>query len=276
MTTLVPIKFKLVSTAPDEGGTKVTWVVGFHQDGKTSTGHGWVTVPQDTSGMSEDAILSVALSAQGGMNLVDNLTEIHAALLSQKAENALFDDWYTSYLFMCAKQNKTPDPKETARQNMAQGLDTYGVMYTHSIFNITTQGHWSHTFQYDVAEELGGMTYHVKVRDGAAAEWYKHSDTLMLGDIPVKWLALDLATGAPIEYYFEGATDDENIIRVEKYDAVTHELLTSTTHDHTVTPTLPADFSASLVELGFDQIEHIFGFAEKSYGKIVEYKFTPK
>lgn len=270
----VPIKFKLISTEPDAGRTKVTWVVGFSTDGKTSTGSGVVTLSENLSGMSEDEILSVALSAQGGMNLIDDLTEIHTPLLTRKVENELFDDWYVAYVFACGKQGKTPDAKDVAKYNMAQGFDVYGVSYSHSIFNLTTGANWSHTFAYSVPSET--MLYHAKVQNAVVTEWYKHSPTLTFSSAPVQWLALDVATGGTIEYYVETPKDTPGTFFMDKYDADTRELLTRTEHDYNGNIDLPDGFDSVLTALEFQHREHIFGFAEKSYGKIVEYKFTPK
>lgn len=278
------VKFKLTGTEQVDGKTRVHWVAGFCDGNKTSTGVGMMDLESSIEGKTDDEILETALSLQGGLNLVDNLYHIHAERLRYTPELALFDDWYVAYRFACEKQGLSFDSKEVALENLSQGFGNYGLIYNHSIFNITTQGNWSHTFHYNVRDEFdpigdpnnefGGMAYHVKVREGVACEWYKHCPTLKLNDLPVKWLALDLVTGQPIEYYLEERLSELSLT-VTKYDVNTHELMTTTNHHFGGNIELPADFDSALTALNFAHRSRIFGFAEKSYGKIVEYTFVP-
>ena len=265
------IKFKLVDKTPVDEGTVVNWVVGVSDGVGTSTGTGTVVLTESLRGLGEDEILQLALNAQGGIELVDSLYAYHSENLRQCHELTLFEDWYTAYVFASNQLGTPIDTTEQAYENVSLGFGTYHTKYNHSIFNITEQCHWSHTFVYHMdggrnSENETGRTFHVKVRNGAVVEWYER-----IRDFETEWTALDLVTGQPIEYYkvIEGEVEGTTVM--QKFNVSDDSLATSTTHGQPGLLAIPEDFEQGLTEAGFEHRDCVFGYATKSYGKIVEY-----
>lgn len=277
----VNIKFKLVDKVPSESGTIIYWVVGVSDGSNTSTGMGHIDVQESLDGMTDDEVIQLALNKQGGMKLVTDLKKLHGAALKPCLELQFFDDWYLAYAFACQKRGIVADNALDARQNMMEGFGTYGVTYNHSIFNVTDAAHWSHTFKYMVPEEFdptvdadndfGGTMYHIKVRGNEVVEWYKRSAALKFNGEQVDWVALDLVSGQVIEYYKSRVSESDGTRVMDKFDAQTNAISTSTTHAPPEELVLPAEFTAALQSAGFAHMNCIFGYAEKSYGKMVEY-----
>ena len=92
--------------------------------------------------------------------------------------------------------------------------------YGHSVSDPVLQMPASHTFQSDVD---GSHYYHVKVsrKTNAVTEWYRANVISEPGVDPM-WVALDMVTGQPIEYYLQ-AVGGQSI--EEKYDSATNQLL---------------------------------------------------
>jgi hypothetical protein len=270
----VSIKFKIVNKTPTDEGTVITWVVGFSDGKNTSTGTGTALITQSIRGLLEDEILQLALNSQGGLELVDELYNYHSANLKPCYELEFFDDWYEAYVFASNQLGTPIDGKETAYENVSLGFGTYHTRYNHSIFNITEQCHWSHTFIYEidggvheVKEDASiGRTFHVKVRNGAVAEWYER-----IKDGTKEWVAYDLATSQAMEYYIVDLGSEEGTTIMQKFNSGTDELATVTTHGQPGKLNLPEDFIQGLEQADFEHSSCIFGYATKSYGKIVEY-----
>lgn len=95
-----------------------------------------------------------------------------------------------------------------------------GCRYVHSLSDPVSQMPAFHTFQ---SENIGEHYYHAKVsrETNAVVEWYRANLILENGD--PKWLALDLATGQPIEYYLLENINGASIER--KFDSSTNQLL---------------------------------------------------
>jgi hypothetical protein len=275
------LKLKLVRLEQGDNNTAVHWIVGVSDGTNVSGGIGMTEVTADLAGKTDEEILQIAINTSGGLALLDDLYARHVTMLQPVVEATLIDDWYVAYVFYSAAVGVIPDTKDIALANMLAGFGTYGVTYNHSIFNVTTGEHWSHTFAYGVAEEFdpvedpdnqfGGTVYHIKVRDGAVAEWYKHYGALKHNGISVDWVALDLVSGTPIEYYQSVAGDIPSTTVMNKFDASTQTLATSTIHGAAGVLEIPAQFAQSLIASGFEHTDKIFGYATKSYGQIVEY-----
>lgn len=261
----------MVDKTPVDEGTSISWVVGVSDGTRTSTGTGIVTIPESVRGLLDDEILQLALNAQGGIELVDSLYNYHSENLRTCYELQMFEDWYAAYTFACGQLGTPVDTAEIAKQNVSMGFGTYHTKYNHSIFNITEQCHWSHTFVYHMnggknSENPDGRTFHVKVRDGVVVEWYER-----IKDFEIEWKSLDLVTGQPIEYYkvIEGTVEGTTVM--QKFNVSDDSLATSTTHGQPGLLSIPEDFEQGLTQAGFEHRDCVFGYATKSYGKIVEY-----
>lgn len=270
----VSIKFKIVDKIAKDEGTEVHWLVGFSDGKNTSTGTGVVTLTESLRGLLDDEILQLALNAQGGLELVDDLFNIHSTNLKPCCELEFFDDWYAAYSFACSQLGTPMDSREAAYENIVQGFGSYHTRYNHSIFNITEQCHWSHTFVYHIdggvnevkLDESTGRTFHIKVRNTEVAEWYER-----IKDGTKEWVALDLVTAQPLEYYLVDLGPVEGTTIMQKFNSATDELATVTTHGQPGKLVLPEDFIQGLDQANFEHKPCIFGYATKSYGKIVEY-----
>ena len=265
------IEFRLTDKIVANGETLVAWVCGVYEGTKTSTGIGSITVQSDLSAATDEEVLEAAITAHGGPQFVSGLLAFHTASLVECVNLQVADDWYLAYTFCCSKTGAPCDTKAAALENMAHGFGNYGVEYNHSIFNVNTGGHWSHTFAYTVIENGEQVIYHIKVRQGEVVEWYKSSPSLAHNGEPVEWVSLDLSSGQTFEFYKRVQTETPGVTRMEKFNASNNELATVTTHGPFGGLELPEDFQSLLAAAGFRHGATVFGYATKSYGRIVEY-----
>jgi len=189
------------------------------------------------------ATLREQINREASMTPVFDVTQIMLA------------DWYVAYQFYCAKFAQEPISFGEAGAFVASGANP--LFNNHSVFNLTTNARWSRTFGYFANDKL----FHIKVKDGVVTDWYQHQASC--DGIEYEWVAFDLATGAPIEYYEKVGA---NLV---KHDAATGEVIVQT--NFIAGPDeLPQAFKDSLT--GFAHLPTVFAWAHKSYGDIVEFK----
>lgn len=261
------LRLKLSSLEPTGDGIAVRWLVAVSDGERASLGAGRTEVAADIAGLSDDAIVQAAINSVGGTALLDELYGYHAANLAPIRELQVLDDWVVAFDFYRDKLGLPAVSRDQAVQDLHDGFGSPQVQYNHSIYNLTTGGHWSHTFAYTHDGEL----FHAKVRNGAVTEWYKSGPDLEVAGEPVAWLAMDLQTGAPIEYYRSRPGDVDSTSLMEKFETATGQLSTSTVHGVMGDLALPADFESDLAAQQFQRRAYVFGYATKSYGRIVEY-----
>lgn len=265
------MKFKLIGKDVSGEELSVSWVCGVSEGTRVSTGMGYASIPASFLESADEEIIEQALLASGGDAFLSELRAFHSENLQECVVLAVADDWYTAYAFYCAKVSAVCDAKADALENIAGGFGSYGLDYNHSIFNATEGQHWSHTFAYTVIENEEAVVYHIKVRDGQAVEWYKSSPSLTYNGEPVEWVSLDLSTGTTLEFYKRVPTETPGITRMEKFEASTGQLATSTVHGPMGAMEIPAEMQGLLDAAGFEHGATVFGYATKSYGQIVEY-----
>lgn len=110
--------------------------------------------------------------------------------------------------------------KTIAQQFFVEKNIQVGCKYVNSVSDPVLHKPASHTFQ---SESVGQYIYHAKVnrKTGAVAEWYRANAIVENGD--PRWIALDISTGQPIEYYLFDNVDGVLIER--KFDSATKQLL---------------------------------------------------
>jgi hypothetical protein len=264
------VKFKIIDKYLENDKTIVNWVCGVSNGVATSTGQGQVSLDSNYSENTDVELLKYALEKHGGDNFIKELHEYHEQNITVSIELLMQSDWYVAYEFYCNKVNLVMDNNVDAILNIKHGFGTYGLLYSHSIYNITNKDHWSNTFAYSQIENDSTVLYHIKVKDGVVVEWYKSSDSLVHNDDSVEWVALDLITGDVIEYYIR--TEEINgLTQLYKFNANSDELDTVTTHGMIGALELPYEFQNELKSCDFKYDKGVFGYATKSYGKIIEY-----
>lgn len=167
-------------------------------------------------------------------------------------ECSMLSDWQVADAFFAQKTGEQPLDFSNAARVALGGVDH--PAYTHSVYNLTTQEHWARTFAYVREDEL----FHIKVRNGVVTDWYQYQGEV--GGVKREWVAFDLQSGAPIEYY------DFNAPTLTKTNIATGEV----TAAWTMGETPPQEF-LSRVPSSVDQTK-IFAYSAKTYGDIIEYQ----
>jgi hypothetical protein len=134
--------------------------------------------------------------------------------------------------------------------------------YWHSVSDPIFQKPAAHTFQSDV---YGQHYYHVKVsrKTNSVTEWYRANLNLENSSEPI-WVALDMSTGQPIEYYLEGV-GGRNV--EEKYDSTTNQLI-ATNHFQRFSE-MTAEQQEMIKDLPFKRTSYMW--ANKNGGFVVEF-----
>jgi hypothetical protein len=164
----------------------------------------------------------------------------------------MLSDWQVADAFFAQKTGEQPLDFSNAARVALGGLDH--PAYTHSVYNLTTQEAWARTFAYVREDKL----FHIKVRNGVVTDWYEYQSAY--GGEVREWVAFDLQSGAPIEYY------DFNAPTLTKTNIATGEV----TAAWTMGETPPQEF-LSRVPSSVDQTK-IFAYSTKTYGDIIEYQ----
>ena len=168
------------------------------------------------------------------------------------AECSMLSDWQIADAFFAQKTGEQPLDFANAARIALGGVDH--PTYTDSVYNLTTQEPWARTFAYSRDDKL----FHIKVRNGAVTDWYEYQSAY--GGVTREWVAFDLQSGAPIEYY------DFNAPTLTKTNVATGEV----TAAWTMGETPPQDF-LDRVPVSVNRAK-IFAYSTKTYGDIIEYQ----
>ena len=184
-----------------------------------------------------------------------------------KGQYLFIDGWmayfYCAYTFMCSKLGIHPLAIEDI-----EDTDALNIFYTHSVHNLDVDGIWSRTFGYI----HDGHLWHIKVRNGEVTDWYIRLGKL--NGVQHEWISFNLNTGLPIEIY-----DLENDGKPESGSRLTG-VLTKTNLLDPAAPAvittfasydeIPSEYKNALIF--WPDKNRIISWANKSYGRIVEYK----
>lgn len=183
-----------------------------------------------------------------------------------KGQYLYVDGWmayfYCAYTFMCGKLGIPAVPIDEV-----QDTDALNIYYTHSVYNLDAPGIWSRTFAYQHNNSL----WHIKVRNGAVTDWYIRLGTL--NGVQHEWVSFDLNTGAPIEVYdLNNDGNPETGIRLtgvlRKTSLIDPDapavITTFASYDE-----IPSEYKTALSS--WPNKDRIISWANKSYGRIVEY-----
>jgi hypothetical protein len=167
-------------------------------------------------------------------------------------ECSMVDAWQAAEEFYAQKTGgATVNFSDAAAVAFGASTSTF---YNHSVYNLTTQAHWSRTFGYFRDDSL----FHIKVQDGVVTDWYQHQGEF--DGVKREWVAFDLQSGAPIEYY------DFTAPTLTKTNVATGDV----TAEWVMGETPPTDF-LSRVPSTIDTLT-IFAYSSKTYGDIIEYR----
>jgi hypothetical protein len=123
--------------------------------------------------------------------------------------------------------------KTIAQQFFVEKNIQAGCKYVHTVSDPVLHKPASHTFQ---SESVGQYIYHAKVnrKTNSVTEWYRANATVENGD--PRWVALDISTGQPIEYYL--FDDVDGLLIEKKFDSVTKQQLVTNYFQqfHSMTP----------------------------------------
>jgi hypothetical protein len=134
--------------------------------------------------------------------------------------------------------------------------------YVHSVSDPVSQMPASHTFQ---SENIGQHYYHAKVsrKTNSVTEWYRANVVLENNDS--KWVALDISTGQPIEYYSFEVVDGVGIEK--KFDSATNKHLVTNYFENFYAMT--AEQQELIKDLPFKRTSYMW--ANKPGGFVVEF-----
>lgn len=196
--------------------------------------------------------------------------------------NGWMEYFYCAYTFMCGKLGIP-----AVAIDDIQDTDALNLFYTHTVYNLDAPGIWSRTFAYYRNDSL----WHIKVRNGEVTDWY-----IRLGkvnEVQHEWVSFDLNTGDPIEVYdldngsiVHGRVTDHIANASFNVDIVANRWVVMTgvlTKTSLIDPDAPAVITtfASYDEIpseyktelsSWSDKDTIISWANKSYGRIVEYK----